>query len=128
LLEGQAQAEIETILLQAFDSPHEEIYKNYNLVQNTGYLIDSQLFYPGDSFHDPEIPIDILALPVAGPWCRIADAVRYALKLKPRVVFPVHDGVLHSGRIGSNHKVPEKILPEHNIAFVPMTDGSSHEF
>ena len=48
----------------------------------TGYMINN-LCYPGDAFTNPNMPIDILALPVAGPWMRIKDAINYALTLKP---------------------------------------------
>lgn len=60
-------------------------------MENTGYFIDEKLFYPGDAFTDPGRPIDVLALPVAGPWVKISESVDYALALKPRTVFPVHD-------------------------------------
>lgn len=34
---------------------------------------------------------DVLALPVAGPWCRLSDALHYAIKMKPRAAFPIHE-------------------------------------
>lgn len=128
ILEGRAQTEIRGVTIEAFDGKHEEIFEEIGQVQNTGYFIDQILFYPGDSFHNPEKPVDILALPVAGPWCKIADAVRYALAVKPKKAFPVHDGMLHKDRIGSYHKVPEKVLSEHGIEFVIMNEGDEREF
>jgi L-ascorbate metabolism protein UlaG (beta-lactamase superfamily) len=62
-------------------------------VQNTGYMIDS-LCYPGDSFNMPNKEVDILALPVLGPWMKMKDAIDYAKSIHPRIVFPVHDGPL----------------------------------
>ena len=107
---------------------HEEIFSEVGQVQNTAYLIDNTLFYPGDSFHNPTKKVDILALPVAGPWCRISDAIKYALSIKPNKVFPVHDGMLQKDRIGSYHKVPEKILSENGIEFVVISEGDEKEF
>jgi len=115
-------------LIEAFDSKHEEIFEDFGQVQNTGYLIDGKLFYPGDSFCNPEKSIDILALPVAGPWCKISDAIRYALLVKPKKAFPVHDGMLQKERIGGAHKVPETILTTNGIEFVAMNDGDEREF
>jgi L-ascorbate metabolism protein UlaG (beta-lactamase superfamily) len=76
-----------------FGSKHAEIYESYGQVQNTGYMIDG-LCFPGDAFEDPNKKVDILALPVAGPWMRIKDAIDYAKKIKPRIAFPMHDAIL----------------------------------
>ena len=61
-------------------------------------------------------PVEILALPVAGPWMKIADAIEYAKLIKPKVCFPVHDGQLRF--LGPVHKLPETILPPLGIKFI----------
>ena len=63
-------------------------------VQNTGYMIDN-LCYPGDAFQYPDADVDILALPVSGPWMRLKDAIDYAKNINPRIVFSVHDAFIH---------------------------------
>jgi L-ascorbate metabolism protein UlaG (beta-lactamase superfamily) len=128
LLEGRSQTEVGGVSIEAFDGKHEEIFEEVGQVQNTGYFIDNKLFYPGDSFHNPEKPVDVLALPVAGPWCRIPDAIRYALSVKPKKVFPVHDGMLQVERIGGAHKIPENVLSENGIEFIVMNEGDEKEF
>lgn len=112
---------VEGVLIEGFGNNHNEIYKAFGLVQNTGYFIANQLFYPGDAFYNPKKKIDILALPVAGPWCKIKDSVKYALAVKPRVAFPVHDGSLKI--MGGNHKVPEIFLKENGIDFIIPENG-----
>lgn len=128
LLEGRNQKEVTGLVIEAFDGKHEEIFEEIGQVQNTGYFIDNKLFYPGDSFCDPEKPIDILALPVAGPWCKIPDAIRYALSVKPKKVFPVHDGMLRTEYVSGSHKIPEKVLTENGIEFITMNEGDEKEF
>jgi L-ascorbate metabolism protein UlaG (beta-lactamase superfamily) len=128
LLQGRDSAVPRGIQLEAFDAPHEEIYEEFGQVQNTGYFIADKLFYPGDAFKDPERPIDILALPVAGPWCTIGDAIRYALKLQPKKAFPVHDGMFIEGRGALAHRLPGEVLPKHGIEFVDMKEGDTKEF
>lgn len=128
LLQGRDSASPRGIDLEAFDGKHEEMFEELGQVQNTGYFIANKLFYPGDSFKDPEKAIDVLALPVAGPWCKLPDAIRYALRLKPRVAFPVHDGMFIEGRGSSVHRVPGQVLPQHGIEFVDMNPGDSKEF
>jgi L-ascorbate metabolism protein UlaG (beta-lactamase superfamily) len=126
IVENGEVSAIESIQFAGFGDEHATIYPEWNNVQNTGYLIDNKLFYPGDAFTDPECPVDVLALPVAGPWMKISEAVDYAKKLKPRVCFPVHDGILKSP--GLPHRIPATFLPNYSIEFIPMLEGDVQEF
>lgn len=128
VLEGAAAAEVAGVSLEAHDARHEEIFGEMGQVQNTGFLVDGRLFYPGDAFASPGRPVDVLALPVAGPWCRVRDAVRYALEVKPRAAFPVHDGMLVDGRLGGAHGAPAKFLPPAGIEFVALRAGEEASF
>lgn len=94
IIEGRDTATVVDVALAAYDGPHVEIFEDFGIVQNTGYLIGNSFFYPGDAYTIPDAVVDILALPVAGPWCKVSDAIRYALKVQPRVAFPVHDATL----------------------------------
>lgn len=133
------------LTLQAYDSKHEEIFEDFGQVQNTGYMISvagasldahaseqnggiRTLFYPGDSYCNPQTSVDVLAMPVGGPWCKIPDAIRYAIEVKPKKAFPVHDSTLQPDRIGSCHSAPAKYLPLHGIEFIPMVEGDEKEF
>jgi L-ascorbate metabolism protein UlaG (beta-lactamase superfamily) len=127
ILEGAAAGEYAGVPLEAHDARHEEIFEEMGQVQNTGYLIAGRLFLPGDAFKNPGKPVDVLALPVAGPWCRVRDAVRYALEVKPRKAFPIHDGMVIDGRGGSIHSAPARFLPPAGIEFVALKAGEEAE-
>ncbi|KKR62852.1 hypothetical protein A2643_00765 [Candidatus Nomurabacteria bacterium RIFCSPHIGHO2_01_FULL_39_220] len=109
-----------------FGSKHAEIYGTYGQVQNTGYTIDS-LCYPGDSFSNPNSKIDILALPIAGPWMKIKDAIDYAKIIKPRITFPVHDAYIHDWATFI-WRGPENFLKEAGIGFEKLELGKEEEF
>lgn len=128
LLEGRAETEVEGVAIAAFDHQHEEIFDEIGQVQNTGYFIDDRLFYPGDAFCVPVRTVEILALPVAGPWCRIEAALRYALSVAPKKVFPVHDGMLIPERSAAFYSTPEKVLIEKGIEFVNLQEGEEKNF
>lgn len=128
VLEGSDTSDVAGVALEALDEKHAEIYDEVGQVQNTGYFIDNKLFYPGDAYAEPNKDVDVLALPVAGPWCRIADAIRYALRVKPNTAFPVHDGLLAEDRIGPHHRVPDNVLSENGIEFVAMVAGDERSF
>lgn len=126
LLEDGHKIELGGIKFSGHGKEHAEIYKDFGLVQNTGFFIGERLFYPGDSFFNPGLPVEILALPIEGPWMAIREALDYALKIRPRTAFPVHDGMLKSFAI--NHKLAGEILPEQGIDFHALNAGDQAEF
>ncbi|MBY0376910.1 MBL fold metallo-hydrolase [Patescibacteria group bacterium] len=117
--------DFEGISIKGFGNLHAEIYETYGRVQNTGYMID-KLCFSGDAFEDPKMEVDILALPVTGPWMRIKDAIDYAKKLKPRIVFPVHDAHIHDWA-EFIYRVPANILKESNIEFKKLELGKEED-
>jgi L-ascorbate metabolism protein UlaG (beta-lactamase superfamily) len=125
-LEGNQSGELSGVFLEAHDCRHEEIFEEIGQVQNTGYFISERLFYPGDAFYNPGKPVEILALPVAGPWAKVKDAMKYVLDVRPKICFPVHDGGVKS--FGSAHRVPEAVLPKFGIVFKSLTDAKVEEF
>lgn len=127
ILEGTEIAEVAGIALAAHDAPHAEIYEQFGQVQNTGYFIAKRLFYPGDAYAVPAEPVEILALPVAGPWACVKDVAAYALTVKPEHAFPVHDAVLSEAGIGFTHGTIGTILNQHQIDFHPLKAGKTLE-
>ena len=104
------------ISIEAFGKKHAVMHSAIPQTENTGYFIANKFFYPGDAFTNPRKPIEILALPVAGPWLRLSDGIEYAKELKPKICFPVHDGMLKS--IGSTNKLPSVVLEPLGIKFI----------
>ncbi|MGB7957509.1 MAG: MBL fold metallo-hydrolase [Minisyncoccia bacterium] len=123
LLDGQ-KTEIKGVALEGCGEKHAVMHSSIPQSENTGFIIAGKFFYPGDALTDPKRPIDILALPVAGPWVKISEAVDYALQLKPKSCFPVHDGTM----TGSAHRIPAHVLPANGIEFVAMKGGDEHLF
>jgi L-ascorbate metabolism protein UlaG (beta-lactamase superfamily) len=134
IVEGHGKTTVAGVAIEAFDWKHEEIFEEMGMVQNTGYLIEG-LLLPGDAYCVPAeteggaaVKVDILALPVGGPWCRIPDALHYAIKVKPRIAFPVHDAMLKPSANGFVYTMVENILKEHGgIAFSGLHDGNEAE-
>lgn len=107
---------------------HTQVHPDVPVCVNTGYFIANKLFFPGDCFHTPVEKVDVLALPVAGPWMKLSDAIDYATLVAPRVAFPVHDGMLKDNALGSSRDFPKKILEPLGIEFRDMRVGSVSEF
>jgi L-ascorbate metabolism protein UlaG (beta-lactamase superfamily) len=125
LLEHGQSARVSGYLIEAMGEKHAPIYPTVPEVINTGYFIDNQFFYPGDAFYEPQRQVEILALPVAGPWMRLSEAIDYAKQLKPKAVFPVHDGMLKI--YGPAHRLPLTELTKDNIKFIALENGQTFE-
>ena len=113
------------ITLLGHGTMHAPIYPSIPQVENTGYIINKRLYYPGDAFTLPPHPIEILALPVAGPWMKLAEAVDFAKAVRPKICFPVHDGMLKY--MGIAHILPKKELEPLGIVFHALENGTSFE-
>lgn len=127
ILEGREASVCAGVPLQAFDGEHAEIYKSYGQVQNTGYLVNEEFFYPGDAYTIPGVPVKVLALPVAGPWCKVSEALTYALAVHPDVAIPVHDAVLSDDGKNVVYAFFTHMLTEAEIAFMPLSPEISEE-
>lgn len=124
--DGQS-TDIGGVLIEGFGKDHEVIYEQFGLVENTGYFVGSKFFFPGDAFHDPGKAVDVLALPVAGPWMKASQAIDYAKAVKPRITFGVHDGMIKPGFNFASRMAPT-LLKDTGIEFVHLEDGESREF
>jgi len=109
--------------IEAYGKNHAILHSSMPLMSNVGFLIEESVgrkfFFPGDAFTLIDKEVDILALPVAGPWMKISEAIDYALQMKPKKAFPVHDAV----RIPTAHILPERILGANGIEFIKLEEG-----
>ena len=85
---------------------HNVIHSSVPVVDNTGVLVNGALFYPGDSYTDPGVPVEVLAAPVGAPWLKVSEMMDYVLAVGPRLAYPVHEATLsdvgygmHTGRL-----------------------------
>ena len=80
--------------IHAVGGLHEEIHPSIPRPENLGYFFNGVL-HPGDQWCVPKgRTVDVLLLPIAGPWVRGADAADYAMRIGARVTVPIHDAVL----------------------------------
>jgi L-ascorbate metabolism protein UlaG (beta-lactamase superfamily) len=117
---------VKDVLIEGFGKDHATIYQQMGLVENTSYLVNSKFYFPGDAFHAPGKPVEVLALPVAGPWMKMSEAIDFAKAVRPRVAFGVHDAMIQPffrGFIGNALKM---FAPETEYASIP--DGETKEW
>ncbi len=124
--DGQS-AEVHGVKIEGFGRDHALVYPpNMGLVENTGYFVAEKFYFPGDNFHNPGKPVDILALPVAGPWMKMSNAIDYAKEIKARTAFGVHDGMIQPFFRGFVYNALKMFVP--GTEFVYVLDGETREF
>jgi hypothetical protein len=86
--------------VHVYGSEHAVIHPDIPGCANVGFLVDSEIFHPGDSYTVPEDPASTLLLPGSGPWHNTRDMIDYARAVAPRRGFLIHDALL--SEIGLN--------------------------
>ncbi|GII79457.1 MBL fold metallo-hydrolase [Sphaerisporangium rufum] len=72
---------------------HARIAFDVPVVQNIGFLVDGEVFHPGDAFTVPDRPVGTLLTPTSGPWMKAADMVDYLREVAPARAYSIHDGL-----------------------------------
>ena len=117
--------EVEPFSLTFFGEKHASIHSSIPLIDNVGVLVDDTLYYPGDSFTLPGVPVDTLAVPIGAPWLKVGDAIDFAVAVAPKRAFPVHDMTLSvAGKdMAGNHV--KRLLEQAGGEFVVLQPGES---
>lgn len=118
------------ITIEGIGTIHAPIHASFPQMANTGYLIAERFWYPGDALIDPKRRIEILALPVAGPWLKISEAIDYALALKPTYTFSVHDSVLDATLLATGviGRWCGSVLNGKGVSFLELEPDKEYEF
>lgn len=77
--------------LRFYGGRHAEIHASIPLIANVGVLVNHSFFYGGDALEPPGVPVDMLAVPLSGPWLKMGEMMDYVLAVQPNHTFGVHD-------------------------------------
>lgn len=76
---------------------HGVIHPDVPPVPNNGYLIiggAGTVLHPGDALDPPGRAVDVLLLPTAAPWLKLAEAIDYLRAVAPPLAIPIHQAIL----------------------------------
>lgn len=106
---------------------HAVIHASIPVVDNLGVMVNDALYYPGDSYTDPGVPIDVLAVPASAPWLKIGEVMDYLDAVRPRRAFPTHERVnSDAGNAMANARIG-LVVESHGGTFFPLTAGDALE-
>jgi L-ascorbate metabolism protein UlaG (beta-lactamase superfamily) len=79
---------------------HAEIHPDIPRVKNVGFLVDGQVFHPGDALTVPDEPVATLLLPLHAPWSKVAEVIEYMRAVDADQAYAIHDGLLSDAGLG----------------------------
>lgn len=77
---------------------HEIVHPDVPAVENIGFLIDREVFHPGDAFTVVRAPT--LLVPGQAPWMKNPEMIDYLRAVRPRRAYAIHDGLLNDFGLG----------------------------
>ncbi len=96
VVQGGEEVEVEGFNLKFFGKDHAEVLTGKVPCQNIGVVVNDRLENPGDSFDllNVDDAHEVLLVPEVAPWCKVVENMEFIKLAKPKMVIPVHDGLL----------------------------------
>ena len=87
--------------IRSFGGQHALIHPQIPMVANIGFLVDNNVYHPGDSFIIPDgITVQTLLVPLHAPWSKSAEVVDFVIGVRAPRAFQIHDGLLNDNGLG----------------------------
>jgi L-ascorbate metabolism protein UlaG (beta-lactamase superfamily) len=82
--------------VRSFGGQHALIHPQIPVVANIGYLIDENVYHPGDSFIIPDgSSVQTLLVPIHAPWSKASEVIDFVIGVRAPRAFQIHDGLLN---------------------------------
>ncbi|BCW67669.1 MBL fold metallo-hydrolase [Arthrobacter sp. NicSoilB4] len=87
--------------VRSFGGQHAVIHPQIPVVANIGYLVDANVYHPGDSFIVPDgVDVRTLLVPIHAPWNKVGEVVDFVIGVRAPKAFPIHDALLNENGRG----------------------------
>ncbi|TDD45296.1 MBL fold metallo-hydrolase [Nonomuraea terrae] len=86
--------------VKVFGEWHARNHPDLDVVQNVGFLLDDEVFYPGDALTVPDVEVPTLLVPTGAPWLKLMEMVEYLRTVRPARAFSTHDGLYNEIGLG----------------------------
>lgn len=114
--------------VRAVGGRHAQNHAGVEPLGNLGFVVSAPqqtLFHPGDCYDETPDGVDILALPLNAPWCRMRETLDFLRVIGPEVVIPIHDGLLNENGRAAYLMHVEKFGPQTRL--VDLRPGQSYD-
>jgi L-ascorbate metabolism protein UlaG (beta-lactamase superfamily) len=89
-VEDGREYEVNGLKVKAIELPHCLMVDGSSSVQNTGYLVNGELFHPGDGAELAGLKVKTLAVPLNGPDISLHDAFKFGKQVQAENLIPIH--------------------------------------
>jgi len=79
---------------------HAVIHPEIPRIPNVGFLVEGQVFHPGDAFTVPDEPVSTLLLPIHAPWAKVSEVIDFVREVRADQAYALHDGLLNEAGLG----------------------------
>lgn len=109
---GDANFEEGPFKFKLSEHDHAVIYMT-SPCRNLSVTVNDYFYYPGDSYKLPETDVEVIGVPMSGPWAKTADSIDFALNSNAKVYFPTHNAHLNEeiGNAGYNNWLERQLEP-----------------
>lgn len=123
------QVVIGDLLVTGVGGQHAIIHRDIPQIGNVGYVLRSEgqptLFHPGDSLAAVPGGVDILGVPLMGPWAAMKETIDFVRAVGALEGFPIHDGLLSDrGR----NLIYGRVVDMTGTRMTDLRTGTTHEF
>jgi L-ascorbate metabolism protein UlaG (beta-lactamase superfamily) len=128
-LAADEQTTVGDVLVTAGGGRHAVIHRDIPRIGNVGYLLRSEgepsFFHPGDALDTVPSGVDVLAVPLYGPWAALKETIDFVRAVGALEGFGIHDELLEDrGRA----LVKGRLDAMTNTRMVSLRGGASHQF
>jgi L-ascorbate metabolism protein UlaG (beta-lactamase superfamily) len=123
------QVVVGDLLVTAVGGQHAVIHRDIPLLGNVGFVLRSEgqptLFHPGDALTAVPGGVDILAVPMMGPWAAMKETIDFVREVGALEGFPIHDGLLNERGRGL---IYGRVVDMTGTRMTDLRGGTTHEF
>lgn len=127
-VEPGSTLEVAGFAVRSFGGQHALIHPQIPVVANIGYLIDDNVYHPGDSFIIPDgISVKTLLVPLHAPWSKSAEVLDFVIGVRAPRAFQIHDGLLNDNGLKIVEGHVKRIGAKYGTEYVHVRPGESVE-
>lgn len=114
--------------IRCFGGQHALIHPQIPVVANIGYLVDSNVYHPGDCFVVPDgVEVQTLLVPIHAPWNKVGEVVDFVIGVRAPKAFPIHDALLNPNGLGLIEGHVTRIGAKYGTEYRHLSSGDSVE-
>jgi L-ascorbate metabolism protein UlaG (beta-lactamase superfamily) len=87
--------------VQAVGGRHAAVLEGQETCPNLGYVVDRSVYHPGDALHVPDVPVEVLLVPLQASWLKTSEAVSFVREVRPARAHGIHDGQINERALSS---------------------------